>query len=141
MQLNECLAKVRKMGSEMRNCFEILGWTFPEKEKISSVTVETKPAKEIVLRHDLALWGYGEVINRIEEGQWDSGTLSQEAKRMTEIYKEIDDCMENCSELQVGIIGEVITARPFSFLCSTLLRLDQRNPRRFDSAMRVSNGC
>jgi hypothetical protein len=26
MQLNECLTIVRKLGSEMRNGFEILGW-------------------------------------------------------------------------------------------------------------------
>ena len=104
MQLNECLAKVRKLGSEMRNGFEILGWTLPQKEKIWSITPDTKAAKEIVLCHDLALWGYGEVLNRIEDGQWHWKTLSPEAKRATEIYKEIDDSMENCPELQEELL-------------------------------------
>jgi hypothetical protein len=100
MQINECLAKVRKLGSEMRNGFEILGWTLPQKEEIWSITPDTKAAKEIVLCHDLALWGYGEV------GQWHWKTLSPEAKRLTEIYKEIDDCMENCTELQEELEGK-----------------------------------
>jgi hypothetical protein len=54
----------------------------------------------------LALWSYGEVLNRIEDGQWDWETLSPEAKRATEIYKEIDDYMESCPELQEESLGK-----------------------------------
>ncbi|MFL5241013.1 MAG: hypothetical protein ACJ8FY_02810 [Gemmataceae bacterium] len=106
MQLNECLAKVRKLGSEMRNGCEILGWPLPEKEKIWSITPDTIAAKKTVLCHDLALWGYGEVLNRIEEGRWKSETLPPKAKRMTEIYKEIGSYMEDCPELQEEIEGK-----------------------------------